>query len=516
MRDAANESPVWAKRWSAPLASLRVGSTLAALLLAGCAAGTGDEPSGDVVDDWHDAMNDAAIGAKTVTPNNYGAGATPANPPPPFQTTASIACKPIVSGTNTVTVNGKTRTFEVRLPANLSAKAGILFQWHGFLQNSADFANTIVYDPAGGAWRPFDPNAFNIPLITIAPRDRGLIPVWGLDWDIVSGEKDFPFFEAMLTCVEQQFAVDTTRVYSFGFSAGAVFTNLLAAAYPHLFAATISESGTWFNDKAEWSEIIVPLIGTTFMKWLWPALTPADGGAVLITHGGANDFATVISLENANEKALDFLYAGGRDVTECTHQFGHTLAPDLAQAMYYRFMWDHQLGAPKPLTLSAGMPTPQHPVFDTRCNYRPVVPPAAPGANNVVNADFEGALANWQCTGRCGFDNTTLAHTGAGNGWVRADAGWNDVHQIFSVVPNRTYTVTGWIRTSENNTTGYFGVRSVAGDVVGEQKFGRFPGYTKVSVTVNSGSNTNLVVYGGLWANGDTYIQLDDVSVVQQ
>jgi D-arabinan endo alpha-(1,5)-arabinofuranosidase len=34
-----------------------------------------------------------------------------------------------------------------------------------------------------------------------------------------------------------------------------------------------------------------------------------------------------------------------------------------------------------------------------------------------------------------------------------------------------------------------------------------------VSATVNSGSNTSLVVYAGLWANGDTWAQVDDISV---
>lgn len=491
--------------------SIFVGSMLA-VLATGCAAGVQDD---DAVQDWHDQMNHLGVPAAPVTPSDYGAGGSPANPPPPFHTSASITCKPIVNGTSSVVVNGKTRTFDVTLPANLSSKAALLFIWHGFLQDSAGFMNEVVYDPQAGAWKPFDPNAFNMPLITIAPRDQNLIPVWGLDWDIVSGQRDFPFFEAMLTCVEAQFPIDTTRVYSFGFSAGAVFTNLLAAAYPHLFAATISESGVWFNDRAEWSDIIVPLIGTTFMKWQWPALSPADGGAVLVTHGGANDFATVISLENANEKALGYLYAGGRDVTECTHQFGHTLEPDLTQAMYYQFLWQHQLGT-RPMTIAPGLPTAQNPVFDTRCNFRPVLAPAAPGVNNVVNGGFESAFAGWAYTGGSGFDDTTFARTGTGNGWVRASSGWNDVHQIFSVVPNRTYVVSGWLRTSDNNTDGYFGVRAVDGTVVGEQKFGRFAGYTKVSVTVNSGSNTNLVVYGGLWANGDTFFQLDDVSVVLQ
>ena len=87
------------------LATLCAGSVLAALFVGGCT-------TNDDVDNWHDAMNGAAVGADTVTPSNYGAGATPASPPPPFYTTASITCKPIVAGTNSVVVNGKTRKFE--------------------------------------------------------------------------------------------------------------------------------------------------------------------------------------------------------------------------------------------------------------------------------------------------------------------------------------------------------------------------------------------------------------------
>jgi hypothetical protein len=76
--------------------------------------------------------------------------------------------------------------------------------------------------------------------------------------------------------------------------------------------------------------------------------------------------------------------------------------------------------------------------------------------------------------------------------------------------------VSAWIRTSDNNTDGYFGLRDQSGQVVGEQKFGAFSNYTQVSLTVNSGSNTTLTVYGGLWANGDTWLQIDDVSVAGQ
>jgi S-formylglutathione hydrolase FrmB len=137
-----------------------------------------------------------------------------------------------------------------------------------------------------------------------------------------------------------------------------------------------------------------------------------------------------------------------------------------------------------------------------------------PGVNIVANGGFESGLASWACTGTCGTDaGGGLAHSGTGNGWARNTSGWNDLHQTLAVGANRSYRVTAWIRTSANNTDGYVGLRTTSGQVVGEQKFTSLGGYTQLTVTVASGANTSLVVYAGLWANGDTWLQLDDVTV---
>jgi predicted esterase len=298
---------------------------------------------------------------------NHDAGAHDAAQPPPFEAgaPATVACNPIVDGTSSVVVNGTPRSFDVQMPADTSNMA-LLFLWHGWQQQPTTFRNTIVYDVPSGQWVPFDPNAFPMPLLVVTPYDTKLIPPFGLDWDIVSGAADFPYFEAMLQCIEQQFTIDTTRIYSFGFSAGAVFTDLLSAKYPHLFAATISESGAWFNDKAEWSEVSVPI-----MQWNWPAFDAADRGNVLLTHGGPNDYATVISLENCNKKALPFLYDNDRTVMECAHTFGHTLDPDLTQGMYYEYLWDHYLGGPPLSGMPPDFPTPAQPVGATQCTFHP-------------------------------------------------------------------------------------------------------------------------------------------------
>lgn len=138
---------------------------------------------------------------------------------------------------------------------------------------------------------------------------------------------------------------------------------------------------------------------------------------------------------------------------------------------------------------------------------------ATPAA--VGNPGFEAAsLAPWACAGTCGVDRGAgLAHAGAANGWVRNTSGWNDVHQTIPVVANRTYTVSAWIRTSANNANGYLGLRTPAGQVVGETRFARLDGYTRVTATVSSGAHTSLVLYAGLWASGDTWAQVDEFSV---
>ncbi|MDG0814114.1 S-layer homology domain-containing protein [Cohnella rhizosphaerae] len=45
-------------------------------------------------------------------------------------------------------------------------------------------------------------------------------------------------------------------------------------------------------------------------------------------------------------------------------------------------------------------------------------------------------------------------------------------------------------------------------------KFGRLDDYTKQTVTFDSGDHTSVTVYTGDWPNGDTWIQLDDYSLV--
>jgi predicted esterase len=272
----------------------------------------------------------------------------------PFDAALTFTCTPVGEGdggategdaglgapsVGSVSVNGgAARSYYVDLPTDTSGPMALVFSWHGYAQEPLAFRNLVALDPNGAS----------MPVVVVTPTDTGLFLPEGLDWYIrgSSGNVDFPYFQGMLSCLESQYDIDKTRVYSFGFSAGAVFTDLLADEWPHLFAATVSESGCWFSDPKEVAAIVGGL--GSDVKWDWPALNPADRGDVLMTHGGPTDFATIISIEDADEAALPYLLQNDRTVVDCEHDAGHAIDPDVSNPMIFEYLLAHQLGKPSP------------------------------------------------------------------------------------------------------------------------------------------------------------------------
>lgn len=121
----------------------------------------------------------------------------------------------------------------------------------------------------------------------------------------------------------------------------------------------------------------------------------------------------------------------------------------------------------------------------------------------------------WACTGNCGLDTGTFwGYSGMDNAYVRYNSGWHDIHQTVPVTANTSYTLSGWLHTSANNDNGFFGVRDTNGAVIAEANFHSVGPWTRYTVTFNSGSRTNVVVFTGVWTdNGDMWVQLDDVTL---
>ena len=415
-------------------------------------------------------------------------------------------------------VNGPHRV-RVTLPNDYfqsgSTRYPVLYLLHG-----GAGGNSAQWTTGGGAVEPITNNK---PLITVMP-DGGKVG-WYTNWkspgSTAQSWADFhlnqliPWIDANLRTI----AAKNGRAIG-GLSMGGFGAIRYAQDRPDLFAYAASFSGAvdlgdsgtravvteqatqyGFNPYGPFGNPFWPLDGT------WNALNPLNRasrlhgvGVALYAGGGINDQDVLEGTMRASaDRFRNALNAAG--VPHFYWMYGRpgSSVPYGCDGGHNFGCWNFALNDAMPKILGA-LGAPAGP------------PPSAPAFSD---GGFESpGLGPWACLGQCGADHGAgLARTGTGNGWVRNTSGFNDLHQTIGVSPNTTYTVSAWIRTSANNADGYVGLRTTGGQVVGEQRYGRLDGYTKVTTTVNSGSNTTLVVYAGLWANGDTWAQVDDVTV---
>lgn len=145
-----------------------------------------------------------------------------------------------------------------------------------------------------------------------------------------------------------------------------------------------------------------------------------------------------------------------------------------------------------------------------------------PVANLIQDPSFEQQTTNkisspWVIEGNKngGVDiGAKTSRAGKNNVYLRDTTGWNAFTQDVAVQPNTVYRLTGYVKTSQNNANGYFGVRGSAGDILKEVKFGRHDNYEKQTVQFNSGNNTTVRIFTGMHSGGDTWVQADDYMLV--
>lgn len=144
-----------------------------------------------------------------------------------------------------------------------------------------------------------------------------------------------------------------------------------------------------------------------------------------------------------------------------------------------------------------------------------------PSPNLIADPSFENQAtaeisAPWKLeAGEGGVDAARLSRGGSKNIWLRNTSGWNAITQDVAVEPNTEYVLEGFVKTSQNNNAGYFGVRGLANNILKETKFERHDNYSKLTVRFNSGSNATVRIFTGMHANGDTWIQADDYMLLK-
>jgi poly(3-hydroxybutyrate) depolymerase len=176
-----------------------------------------------------------AVGGTSLT--GAFAGATD---PSSLAATAGCGKAPTVAGgTHTISSGGQSRSYILRVPAgydnNRPYRVIFGFHWNGGTANDVDSGGTDGYNWSYYGLRRLADSAGN-GTIFVAPQ--GIGNGWAN-----SGGRDVTFVDDMLGQIEAGLCVDTTQIFSAGFSYGAAMSYALACARPTVFRAVVVYSG---------------------------------------------------------------------------------------------------------------------------------------------------------------------------------------------------------------------------------------------------------------------------------
>jgi polyhydroxybutyrate depolymerase len=196
----------------------------------GTTAGAGGAPSNG----GGGGGKDAGAGGSTGTATGGSAGSAGAVP------SAGCGKAAPTTGRQTITVGGTAREFILKLPAayDNTHPYRLIFGFHGAKYNDDWVATGIAPDGGtnlSGPWFGLESESAGS-AIFVAPQAN---PTWG--------SSDLAFVDAMLAQFEAQLCIDQSRIFSVGFSMGAIMTITLGCNRPDVFRAIAPMSGSLPN-----------------------------------------------------------------------------------------------------------------------------------------------------------------------------------------------------------------------------------------------------------------------------
>ena len=165
------------------------------------------------------------------------------NPPGP-----SIGCGKTLgsinkSGTYTITSSNVNRTYIINIPTNYDKNKPypLIFGMHCMGGSAIKVAGTDNGQDQSAFWYHVKPLADkdSIYCIYVAPQGNG-DGTW-------QGEPDRKFFSDMVNLFKDTLCIDTTRVFSIGFSFGAMFTYTLSLEFPKVLRAVACYAPANYN-----------------------------------------------------------------------------------------------------------------------------------------------------------------------------------------------------------------------------------------------------------------------------
>ncbi|MEU7722111.1 alpha/beta hydrolase family esterase [Streptomyces tibetensis] len=178
-----------------------------------------------------------ATSATALHDGTGGQHTAPAGAAAPAATAGCGKAPGLNSGTHTLQINGKSRSYILRVPDNYdrnrSYRMVFGFHWLGGTADDVATGRTVE----NGTWAYYGLQRLaNNSAIFIAPQ--GLNNGWAN-----SGGEDLAFVDAMIRQIDGALCVDTTRRFSVGFSYGGAMTYALACSRATVFRAVAVQSG---------------------------------------------------------------------------------------------------------------------------------------------------------------------------------------------------------------------------------------------------------------------------------
>lgn len=269
------------------------------------------------------------------------------------------SCDALQAGTvQNFMVDGVARSFILTLPTGATAPGGswpVVFAWHGAGDNAMNF-NGFLSGQVNNSAMPF---------ILVTPFSTRLLPTTqpsGLEWEqltVRGPNRDARLFDAVLQCVRERYGLNEDRIYTTGFSAGALMSDLLGVLRGDRLAAIAAFSGGYFNNPEN-----PPSLGAARGFVSWPEPSSASRYPQLLAFGGERDQISLViaSAQFYTYAANDvpWLNAAGHDVIVCDHGSGHTVPRALTGSLLVNFFQSHPRGtvrSPWGMTPPTGLPS---------------------------------------------------------------------------------------------------------------------------------------------------------------
>jgi poly(3-hydroxybutyrate) depolymerase len=231
------------------------------------------------------------------------------------------------SGTYTIKSSSTNRTYIIDIPTNYDKNTPIrlIFGMHCMGGSAARVAAADVNDDLSAYYHmKTQAGKDNIQCIYVAPQGNS-DGTW-------QGEHDRKFFSDLVTLCKDTFCIDTTRIFSVGFSFGAMFTYTLSLEFPKVLrAVTCIAPANYSMDQPTNNHVPIGYFQTTgttdgTCPWISSDANKTGGKYCLLQHiqdNGCTVPTTFNLATSGTHVSTDFTCPAGYPVKFSSFQGGH-------------------------------------------------------------------------------------------------------------------------------------------------------------------------------------------------